>query len=196
MLRKFGLTTIIVTHDREEAFELADRVAVLIDGRIQQHAKPQQVYERPANLIVARFMGLNVLPIEMLGDGCAQLSRSRYRLEVACDDNQGPAHIAIVPERTWITHENGAMKNVVPGEVVRTQYRGGEYRLRVRIENPYGGSIIEARSKEMPQGKSVFVHLPIEAIHVISESTLPGKALPVEPSSPHRELGVVTKEIA
>ena len=74
ILRKLNLTTIIVTHDREEAFQLADRVAVLVDGEIQQHAKPQEVYEHPANLSVARFMGVNVVPIQLLSDGQAQLN--------------------------------------------------------------------------------------------------------------------------
>jgi ABC-type Fe3+/spermidine/putrescine transport system ATPase subunit len=61
ILRKLNLTTIIVTHDREEAFELADRIAVLVDGKIQQHAIPEDVYERPMNLTVARSLGANVV---------------------------------------------------------------------------------------------------------------------------------------
>jgi len=60
ILRKLDLTTIIVTHDRDEAFELADRVAILVEGRIQQYATPQEVYEQPSNLAVARFMGANL----------------------------------------------------------------------------------------------------------------------------------------
>jgi ABC-type Fe3+/spermidine/putrescine transport system ATPase subunit len=196
ILRKLGLTTIIVTHDREEAFELADRIAVLIDGQVQQHAPPQQVYERPANLTVARFMGLNVLPIQILNDRQAQLSGGPWRLEIGCDSHEGPGHLAIVPERTWITNENAGMKNALPGKLVRAQYRGGEYRLQVRIGDPDGGSIIEARSKEAPQGELLFVCLPVEAIHVIQEYALPGQALPAEEISATQELRLLKEEIA
>lgn len=195
ILRKLDLTTIIVTHDREEAFELADRVAVLIDGQIQQHSKPQLVYERPANLTVARFMGLNLLPIQILDDGQAQLNGSQWRLEVL-SGCQGPGHIAIAPERTWITDGNRGMKNTILGDLVRTQYRGGEYRLQLRIEGPNGGGTIEARSKDVPKGESLFVHLPVEAIHVIQESALPKRALPVEQSSASQELCVFKEETA
>jgi ABC-type Fe3+/spermidine/putrescine transport system ATPase subunit len=75
ILRTLDVTTILVTHDREEAFELADRIAVLVDGEIQQHATSEEIYERPATLTVARFMGVNVLSVETNGSGTARLSR-------------------------------------------------------------------------------------------------------------------------
>ena len=60
-----GTTTIYVTHDQVEAMTLGQRIAVLLDGRLQQLDTPQQVYERPANLFVAGFIGsppMNLLP--------------------------------------------------------------------------------------------------------------------------------------
>lgn len=56
--REFGITTIYVTHDQAEALVLADRIAVMMDGRLQQLATPREVYERPANAVVADFIGL------------------------------------------------------------------------------------------------------------------------------------------
>ena len=79
LLRNLNLTTIIVTHDREEAFELADRIAVLIDGQIQQHSKPEDAYERPVNLTVARFMGANVLSVRARSDGSAELNDDSHQ---------------------------------------------------------------------------------------------------------------------
>ena len=196
ILRKLGLTTIIVTHDREEAFELADRVAVLINGQIQQHSTPQQVYERPANLTVARFMGLNILPIHVLNDRTAELNNGQWRLEVPGHTREGAAHLAIVPERIWITNDNTGMKNALPCKLVRAQYRGGEYRLWVGIGDVNTAWIIEARSKDAPQGESLFVHLPVEAIHVIPESALPGEMLPVEQGSSTHKFRIFKEEIA
>lgn len=64
--RHFGITTILVTHDQEEALSLADRVVIMDGGRIQQIERPQTVYDRPANAFVAGFVGeTNFLPGEL-----------------------------------------------------------------------------------------------------------------------------------
>ena len=61
-----GTTTIFVTHDQEEAFELADRVVVMAEGRIDQIGTPDEIYDRPATPFVARFLGATVeLPVDI-----------------------------------------------------------------------------------------------------------------------------------
>jgi ABC-type Fe3+/spermidine/putrescine transport system ATPase subunit len=166
ILRNLDLTTLIVTHDREEAFELAHRVAVLVNGRVQQHAAPEQIYERPANVTVARFMGLNVLPVEALGENKVRLRGGDCELELPACHHKTLSHVAIVPERTAILHDPGGWKNVLQGKLLKTQYRGGEYRLQVQL-GIASDQIIEARSHTAPAGESVYVHLPVQAIHVI-----------------------------
>jgi multiple sugar transport system ATP-binding protein len=69
--RSLGGTFLYVTNDQVEAMSMADRVAVLRDGRVQQTGEPRQVYERPANQWVAGFVGspkINVLPCRVEGD--------------------------------------------------------------------------------------------------------------------------------
>lgn len=196
ILRRLSLTTIIVTHDREEAFELADRIAVLIDGEIQQHSIPENVYERPANLIVARFMGANLLSARVFGDGSGEVNDGGpRRLELPCAVAQGAAHLAIAPEQVRVTENHSSMRNVLEGWLVRSQYRGGEYRLQVRIGNLKTGQIVEARSKNAPRGDHVFIHLPAEAIHVIRESPVAAAvSLATEPVA-DAELTKVQEEI-
>jgi len=63
LIRKIGITTLFVTHEQEEAFDLADRVAVIHGGRLEQVGKPADLYERPASRFVASFIGRSsVLP--------------------------------------------------------------------------------------------------------------------------------------
>ena len=57
MLAATGTTTVLVTHDQEEALSFADRVAVVRDGRVVQVASPDELYERPVDLETARFVG-------------------------------------------------------------------------------------------------------------------------------------------
>jgi ABC-type Fe3+/spermidine/putrescine transport system ATPase subunit len=173
ILRKLNLTTIIVTHDREEAFELADSVAVLIDGKIQQHGTPEDVYERPSNALIAGFMGVNLLKVRLKSDGRAELSGGPpRRLEVLCRAGEGSGYLVIVPERTRVTDNRAGRSNVLQAKLLGTQYRGGEYRVRLRIGEAEDGQMIEARSTESPCGDWLFVHLPSQALHVIRLSPL------------------------
>lgn len=172
ILRKLNITTIIVTHDREEAFELAHRIAVLVDGEIQQHSTPEDVYERPASLTVACFMGANLLSARVLGDGSVELDNvAAMRLRLPRCADPGPVHLAIVPEQTRVVENRAGLNNVLLGQLIRSQYRGGEYRLKVRMGNSHAGQIVEARSQDAPREDSLLIHLPEEAIHVIHDST-------------------------
>ncbi len=68
ILRRVGVTTLTVTHDQEEAFALADRLILLHEGRVVQSGEPQAVYDRPATLWAARFLGMrNLFPAEIVG---------------------------------------------------------------------------------------------------------------------------------
>ncbi len=68
-IQRVGITTVFVTHEQEEAFDLGDRVAVLDRGRLEQVGTPDELYDRPATAFVAGFVGrANVLPGALLGE--------------------------------------------------------------------------------------------------------------------------------
>jgi multiple sugar transport system ATP-binding protein len=70
--RKFGITTVYVTHDQVEAMTMADKIAVMFNGRLQQAGTAQEVFDNPDNVMVATFIGsppMNILPGTLSGDG-------------------------------------------------------------------------------------------------------------------------------
>jgi len=70
--RRVGVTALMVTHDREEAFSVADQVVIMNKGRIEQTGSPEDVYHRPANLFVARLLGgCNALSVDVIGETMA-----------------------------------------------------------------------------------------------------------------------------
>ncbi len=101
LIRRIGITTVFVTHEQEEAFDLGDRVAVLHEGRLEQVGTAEELYERPANLFVATFVGrANVVrgpTARALGAGEGQVAVIRpERLRFA------PAGVpAVVRERRY-----------------------------------------------------------------------------------------------
>ena len=122
--QRVGTTIVYVTHDQVEAMTLASRIAVMHQGRIQQLADPRTVYERPANLFVARFMGSP--PMNTLA---ARLERAGSGLEAVLPNGGGE------PVRLPVPGSNGAagrfagreiVLGIRPESITEAQRRAGE----------------------------------------------------------------------
>jgi putative spermidine/putrescine transport system ATP-binding protein len=118
--RKVGITFVFVTHDQDEALGMADRVAVFNQGRVEQIGTAEEVYERPATMFVAGFVGSsNVID-------AATAERLVGRRQA----------FSLRPERIAV---DGAAEVVVEGTVVDSQYHGASTRLAVALD---GGPVL------------------------------------------------------
>ncbi|AKS34072.1 ABC transporter ATP-binding protein [Mycolicibacterium goodii] len=102
ILRAAGTTAVLVTHDQSEALSLADSVALLFDGTVAQHAAPADLYDRPANLQTARFIGATVELAGTCHDGVARTALGAHPVRIPVSD--GPAVVVLRPEQLRADH--------------------------------------------------------------------------------------------
>jgi iron(III) transport system ATP-binding protein len=129
---RLGLTTIMVTHDQEEALTMADRIVVMDHGRIEQVGSPQEIYARPASLFVARFVGaMNFLPGQAEGGGTIRLDD----LVLRCADDSPPGSavtLCLRPEDVVLRDPAGP--NLLTGRIEALELLGPFHRATLRID--------------------------------------------------------------
>jgi len=106
--RELDITTIMVTHDQEEALSLADRVAVMNHGRVEQFARPDEIYDRPASLFVATFVGTASLLRGKLVDGALECAAGRLALGAVVTPTAGAVVVAVRPEHFRFVDDGSA----------------------------------------------------------------------------------------
>jgi putative spermidine/putrescine transport system ATP-binding protein len=127
-----GLTTIMVTHDQDEAMAMADRLVVMKDGRVQQVGTQEDLYERPANPFVAGFIGRSTMvPGTLRGDryeadGATLHLASTYR-------GTGPGTLALRPERLSLAPPGQIGPGSVSGTVTLASYLGATREYLVQV---------------------------------------------------------------
>ncbi|MFB4320292.1 ABC transporter ATP-binding protein [Actinomadura sp. 21ATH] len=156
--RDLGVTTIYVTHDQTEAMTLGDRVAVMKKGELQQVAPPQELYDRPANLFVAGFIGspaMNLLHGRLSGDAAAP------RLEVGGRTLDLPP--AVLDTRPALASYLG--RDVVVG------IRPEDMEDAELVEAGDGARLTATADLVEAMGSDVLVHFAVEAERVDTEDT-------------------------
>ncbi|MGH6816225.1 MAG: ABC transporter ATP-binding protein [Hyphomicrobiaceae bacterium] len=130
--RQLGITTVMVTHDQEEALIMADRLVVMSEGSVRQVGTQRDLYERPADRFVASFVGRsNILSGKMLGSGSFETDGG---LKIACEGGvPGPAVIAVRPERLALGAAAAGLDNRLPGTVEFVSYLGASIDVHVRV---------------------------------------------------------------
>jgi putrescine transport system ATP-binding protein len=132
--RKLGTTFVIVTHDQEEAMVVADRIAVMDQGRLMQVAEPSEIYERPNSRWVADFIGeVTLIEGRTSGDGLVQTALGPLRIAPG-GKTVGTVWLALRPEklRLGVERPAGAV-NAVAGTVLEIGYRGDVSIYKVKL---------------------------------------------------------------
>ena len=172
--RKLAATTIYVTHDQTEAMTMGDRVVVLDEGVVQQVAGPAELYRRPANVFVARFIGaptMNLLPgiwrDSALHVAGRQVQQDGERV-IECDD--GDVLLGARPEHVRIV-ASAAPDAVITGRVVLVEHLGKEAQVHLDVDDEVnaadGGSFVATVDPaDAPhQGSTVGVGLDLDMTH-------------------------------
>jgi len=139
--RQTGATIIFVTHDQEEALAMSDRICLMNAGRIEQLGTPRDIYQRPASLFAADFIGIsNVLHGSVGADGLLATPDGGFAMPVRAPAGTRGA-LVIRPEDIEVSAETGAG---LAGRVIETVYAGSELRLIIRLAS--GATLVVRRS--------------------------------------------------
>ncbi len=157
--RNLGVTTILVTHDQEEALSLSTRLVVIDAGQVQQVTTPELAYKEPANKFVAEFIGTaNLWPgnallnadgtcVEFAAGGCFQFTLNK--------NITGPVHLLVRPEHLEV--HNNTHKDGVAAKITEIIYLGQSTRIHMKTES--GMQIVAASNsvKSLLAGQEVCV---------------------------------------
>ncbi|MGI6246040.1 MAG: ABC transporter ATP-binding protein [Pseudochelatococcus sp.] len=186
--QRMGITAVHVTHDREEAMEMADSIVILDRGRIAQRGSPEEVYNRPASAFVAAFMGAeNVLTLQGAMDGGAfSIAPGPFNAgcRVAGPLPAGGVEVRFRSEAAQLAPADAAPSTDegtlrLAGEVASTGYPGGVWRHTVRLGDPAEGGAVVLVDAPQPfaPGQAVSVALAPQTFFVFPAAG----ALPVSP---------------
>ncbi|MDR6614127.1 ABC transporter ATP-binding protein [Leifsonia sp. 1010] len=148
---ELGITTFFVTHDQEEALAVADRVAVMRAGRIEQIGSPEELYHRPATAFVAEFVGLTNRVDGVVAGG--RLTVLGHEVPLASDAVDGPVTAYLRPEDVVLAGGG------IPAVVLTTSFLGALRRTRVRLEDGTELSLQHGARERPEPGERVAVGL-------------------------------------
>jgi spermidine/putrescine transport system ATP-binding protein len=179
--REVGITFVYVTHDQEEALTMSDRIAVMSDGRIEQLADPEEVYERPATTFVAGFIGVSNLMPAAVQEGSVVRIDDGPTVR-AHTDGFSPGercHAVVRPEKLRVALVDAAADGALPsveGVVESSLYLGTSTQIAVQLPNGAHLTVLvpnvdDAERQRLPGGGArVRLSWEPDHMHLVRES--------------------------
>ena len=178
--KQLGVTTIMVTHDQEEALTMADRILVIAEGELVQNGTPDAVYDKPATPFVASFIGaMNFIPGAVKkGDGRYAVGEQELRISGENGTRalpQGhPVTLAIRPEDVMVQTDAPGKTNTLSAHVISMEYRGPLFRLSLSLPVRHDAvktldadvTAEKVRRLDIREKMSLSVHLPEDRLRV------------------------------
>ena len=165
IFQRLEATVLYVTHDQEEALTVADRVAVMQSGRLVQAATPEALWERPAELFVAEFLGFSNRFTAEVRDGKVDLGWAAVPVDAA----NGPTVLVIRPDALRVDPAG-----TISGQVVDVAFRGDHYAARVRLLD---GTDLEVSYPTRPQqGAEARLSLDLDGVLAFKSPYVSGHA--------------------
>jgi iron(III) transport system ATP-binding protein len=159
IIKASGATAVLVTHDQQEAFVMADEIGVLHQGRIQQWDNPYNLYHRPANRFVADFVGQGVfLPAKALNGRQLQIE-----LGVLQGDSQGLQDLEVLLRPDDVVHDDSAPTQA---EVVHKAFRGAEILYTLRLAS--GQKVLALVPSHHNHGLGEKIGIRLDVDHVVA----------------------------
>ena len=159
IIKASGATAVLVTHDQQEAFAMADEIGVLHQGRVQQWDNPYNLYHRPANRFVADFVGQGVfLPAKALNGRQLQIE-----LGVLQGDSQGLQNLEVLLRPDDVVHDDAAPTQA---EVVHKAFRGAEILYTLRLASGQKVLALVPSHHNHALGEKIGIRLDVD--HVVA----------------------------
>ena len=175
--RKLRVTTVMVTHDQEEALSMADRIVVMNHGVIEQVGSPTEIYREPATLFVADFIGeMNQIPARIVAGGAVLIGE----IEASCAPHSfddGDFVIAAIRPEDVIPHTPGYRRKGLDGNILdvsieEMEFLGSFWRSRLQGDRMGSDALIadfsinEVRRLSLAEGVTMTIELPVERLLV------------------------------
>jgi iron(III) transport system ATP-binding protein len=176
--RRLGVTTIMVTHDQEEALSMADRIVVMNNGVVEQVGTPEEIYDRPKTAFVADFIGrLTMMPGVVTGTNSVRIGDVDLDCSIVGTIAIGKAvDVALRPEAVQLLATKKTAQNHVMAFVHELEFLGSYSRATLRIGGEAGPSFLAdfsaniMRDQKIRKGQMLSVHLPKEALRLFPAS--------------------------
>ncbi len=161
ILKQLEMTTIFVTHDQSEAFNMADKIAVLLAGKIAQIDRPENIYQYPATREIATFLGFKNFLCRQQAEALFQCSAEELGMVQKNDEKKQT--LLLRPEGAVITGENSPYPALC-GRIIARSYLGASYRITVEAGNTSLFFELPLFSSLPADGEKTFIALRPEAL--------------------------------